>query len=341
VQSAIIVLTGASGAGKTTLLLALDEQRRAGISCVHCDGADGALTVDQWILRAQGDPQVAVAVIDTQIRPQDALETVARLGVRVARVVLVDCDHPQRHDRLRQSRGQPDLANGGMDCWAAYLRGQADALKLPIIETTSASVAESLARLGEIVTEVLREVRGTDDEALTLMDRADRARREDRLPQARRDFLEAVALCRRSGARGELVRALKGLGQIERDLGGGDAALPLHEEAVALCRGHDDPLLLAHTLRHLGDIHQDAGRLDEAAPHYREALALYRAHETPLLHLANAIRPLALLQERLGQRDDAILLWSEARDLYDAVKVREGVAESAAHLERLRLSTGA
>ena len=33
-------------------------------------------------------------------------------------------------------RGQPELSNPRMDCWAAYLRGQADALDLPAIDTT-------------------------------------------------------------------------------------------------------------------------------------------------------------------------------------------------------------
>ena len=80
----------------------------------------------------------------------------------------------------------------------------------------------------------------------------------------------------------------RGLGQIERDLGRGEAARPLYEEAVALCRDEGDPLALAHTVRHLGDIHQDAGRAALAEPCYDEALALYRSHDrTAPLDLAN------------------------------------------------------
>ena len=169
-----------------------------------------------------------------------------------------------------------------------------------------------------------------------LMRGADLARRENRLPDAHRDLVEAVALCRQSGKPGSLIQALKKLGQIERDLGRGNAALPLYEEAVALCRDKSDPLLLAHTVRHLGDIHQDAGRVALAEPCYHEALLLYRGDEgTPPLDLANALRPLAILKEKTGDLDEARRLFAEARDLYAAIGVRAGVVECQARVARL------
>ncbi len=172
--------------------------------------------------------------------------------------------------------------------------------------------------------------------ATKLVKRAECARREKRLADAHRDLIEAVALCRQASARRELVQTLKALGQIERDLGRGDAARPLYEEAVAICRDEGDPLALAHTVRHLGDIHQDAGRVEHAEPCYHEALVLYRSHEhTPPLDLANAIRPLAILKDAAGEVQEARRLWEEARDLYQTVNVREGVAECSARLARL------
>jgi len=163
-----------------------------------------------------------------------------------------------------------------------------------------------------------------------------RARRENRPADAHRDFLAAVSLCRQTGAHHELVRALKGLGQIERDRGQGDEARPLYEEAVALCREAGDPLDLAHTVRHLGDIHQDAARLELAEPCYDEALAIYRSNEgTPTLDLANAVRPMAILKEAAGEVEEARRLWEEAGKLYEAVNVQPGVAESSARLARL------
>jgi hypothetical protein len=46
-----------------------------------------------------------------------------------------------------------------MDCWAAYLRGQADALKLPIIDTSEDSVDQNLQMLIEIVKELLNQAK--------------------------------------------------------------------------------------------------------------------------------------------------------------------------------------
>jgi tetratricopeptide (TPR) repeat protein len=175
------------------------------------------------------------------------------------------------------------------------------------------------------------------DPAHRLMNRAAQARREGRLADAKRGWTEAVSLCRHTGSRHDLITALKGLGQIERDLQSGDAALALYEEAVALARVAGKPLLLAHTIRHLGDLHLDAGRLELAERCYDEAVALYRenAEQTAALDLANTIRPLAILQERKGNLEQARWLWKEAKELYAAVDVPAGVAESSSHLAQL------
>lgn len=168
------------------------------------------------------------------------------------------------------------------------------------------------------------------------MTAANRARLEDRPADAHRDYAAAVELCRQSGARTELIRALKGLGQIERDLDRGPAALPLYQEAVAICREEGDALSLAHTVRHVGDIHQDLRQAGLAEPCYVEAIALYRNDEqTEPLDLANAIRPLAILKDAGGETEEAKLLWAEARDLYAVANVPDGVAESSRRLDRL------
>jgi tetratricopeptide (TPR) repeat protein len=175
------------------------------------------------------------------------------------------------------------------------------------------------------------------ERARTLIEQATLARRNDLPHDAHSGFLEAVALCRQVQAQRELIQALKGLGQMERDMGRTDAARPHYEEAVALCRKESDVLLLAHTIRHLGDIYQDIGRLDLAEPCYREALAIYRADaHTGRLDLANTLRPFAILQKRLGIKAEAIALWTEARNIYVELKIREGVAEGDMQLAMLR-----
>jgi hypothetical protein len=42
-----------------------------------------------------------------------------------------------------------------MDCWAAYLRGQADALKLTVLDTTGMPPEEGVRQLRERVTALL------------------------------------------------------------------------------------------------------------------------------------------------------------------------------------------
>ncbi len=160
-----------------------------------------------------------------------------------------------------------------------------------------------------------------------LLRRGRRARFET--PDQSRDlFAEAAATARRSGARRELVEALKGIAQIDRDLGRRAEALPFYEEAVAVCREIGDPLLLAHTLRHLGDLHHDDSRDDLAEPLSAEALALVRTSDAPPLDLANAVRSLAVIK-------DSAELWEEAFHLYVATNVPPGVAESALRLAKV------
>lgn len=106
--------------------------------------------------------------------------------------------------------------------------------------------------------------------------------------------------------------------------------------AVASLRKVDDPLRLAHRVRHLGDAYYYAGRVSLAEPCYVEALSIYRRHEQRRpLDLANAIRSFAVLKDEVGAAEEAQRLWQEAHDLYVAVDVPAGIAESAARLALL------
>src|SRR6185369_14815293 len=142
----IVVLTGASGAGKTTLVSELNKIGLRGVEGFNCDRVrpEIAETIDPgdmqaeilrfWLTRIKEDrPDIELALLDTQIRPHRAIDVLTEAGVASFRVVLVDCDPAERNRRLHKDRNQPELSNAQMDCWAAYLRGQADALELPII----------------------------------------------------------------------------------------------------------------------------------------------------------------------------------------------------------------
>jgi tetratricopeptide (TPR) repeat protein len=166
--------------------------------------------------------------------------------------------------------------------------------------------------------------------------RAVQARRENRLNDARQDLIEAAALCREPGADVDLAKALTALGQIERDLQHNDVALKNYAEAAAIYREKGDVLKLAHTIRHVGDIHRHEKRASLAEPCYREALELYRGESrTAPLDLANTLRGFAMLKDDSGEFLQAKPLWEEARDLYAAVDVKEGVAESSRRLALL------
>jgi tetratricopeptide (TPR) repeat protein len=170
-------------------------------------------------------------------------------------------------------------------------------------------------------------------ETETLLSQALQARREGRPLDARRDLVAAIALCRQADDALQLASALTALGQIERDLQNLDAARRHYEEAVALYRTQDNPLQLAHAIRHLGDIHRHAGQREAAESCCVEALSLYRNDQrTAALELANAIRSMAILQDEAGHSGQSRPLWTEARSLYAAVNVKEGVDECSRRL---------
>ena len=171
---AILVLTGASGAGKTTLIFKLNELAIPGVKGINCDRvkfeSDETADPSDWqadVLRywishlSQPETGIELAVLDTQIRPHRALEVLDQAAIKYAQIVLVDCDPVKRNERLHVDRRQPELANPQMDCWAAYLRGQADALQLSIIDTSNDPIDKSLAELELLVTNLLTRSRAT------------------------------------------------------------------------------------------------------------------------------------------------------------------------------------
>ena len=162
----LLFVIGASGAGKTAAVQALDARELPGVRCHYFDsigvppteimerdfGSGEGWQADataRWIARLAADQDAAtVAVLDGQTRPSFIRPALARSDVRHARIVLLDCDPHVRAARLAGPRGQPELATLRMDDWAVYLRGQADALGLSVVDTTQMSVdavADALA----------------------------------------------------------------------------------------------------------------------------------------------------------------------------------------------------
>ena len=96
----------------------------------------------QWISRLAIDElRGYVSVLDGQTRPSFVRSAAAHFPSVHFRVVLLECDHDVRRARVAE-RGQPELATAQMEAWSVYLRGQADALELPVINTTGLAVQE-------------------------------------------------------------------------------------------------------------------------------------------------------------------------------------------------------
>ncbi len=153
---------------------------------------------------------------------------------------------------------------------------------------------------------------------------------------AHADLGKAIVLSRRTGDEARLATSLMRQARIECDRGHPGSAIPLYEQAVKLHRRANDPLALASALQHLGDAYRERGAFDDAQPCYDEALAIYRAvDETPSLVLADALKPLALLQEALGFDDAAEAVWREAFELYDENGAHASADECGLHLQAL------
>lgn len=164
---ALLFVIGASGAGKTATVRTLAARGLPGVRCYHFDtiGVPSPEVMERdwgggerwqedvtrrWIERLAANQDGAqCAVLEGQTRPSFIQRWIAGAGVGHVRIVLLDCTPAVRAARLAGSRGQPELATQQMDTWAVYLRGQADALQLPILDTTDMSVeqvATALAR---------------------------------------------------------------------------------------------------------------------------------------------------------------------------------------------------
>ena len=143
----------------------------------------------------------------------------------------------------------------------------------------------------------------------------------------------AITLFREREEHSSVVRTLGKLAHVERDMGEYFSACSISETAVSLARTLDNPALLAHSVRHLGEINWKLGNQSEALRCFSESISSYRQiTNPPPLDLANALTRLASITE-LNDREEAAILWKEARDLYASLGLVKGVHECEIHLE--------
>lgn len=167
-MSGIVILTGASGSGKTAIADAIGA-RDPTIEIVHFDrigvpttaemiaaygspeGWQSAMTM-KWLEDLAGRRSDGDVLLEGQMRIAFVTAAAERAGVTDYRLVLIDCDDVTRAARLA-GRGEGGLAGGEMMRWAAYLRDEAWAAGVPVIDTSGEAVARSAERTLRLVEE--------------------------------------------------------------------------------------------------------------------------------------------------------------------------------------------
>jgi len=151
----VLFLVGASGVGKTTVAELLAGRSPWAGHTYHFDSI-GVPSSDEmerrfgageswqkWATRRWVESLASrdgtIQLLEGQTRPSFILPATSRYPALDARIILLDCSSDVRQQRLTDLRGRPELANSQMDHWATYLRGQADALALPVIDTSEAA----------------------------------------------------------------------------------------------------------------------------------------------------------------------------------------------------------
>ena len=152
----IFFLIGASGVGKTTVARHLAARSpwsghahyfdSIGVPSEETNKREFGGDWQRWATRRWiadlAERESPTQLLEGQTRPSFILEAAAQYhGVQV-HTVLLDCRREVRQYRLEVERKQPELATNQMQEWAAYLRGQADALGLPVIDTSDAPIED-------------------------------------------------------------------------------------------------------------------------------------------------------------------------------------------------------
>ena len=105
-------------------------------------------------------------------------------------------------------------------------------------------------------------------------------------------------------------------------------ATALYEEAAESFQQEQQPQRWAHALRHAAEFAVRAGDCATGLREARIVLEYYRSTPPTPLEMANALRVMALAEAAAGERDNALMHWEEARDLYVDAGVADGVVEA-------------
>jgi hypothetical protein len=166
---AILVVTGIDGVGKSTVTGALEARGQPGIRCFRFEtigspslaaimaehGSPQAWQVTamhQWITSLTANPwRCAVAVLEGEIPPVVVHQTFVEHGITRGRVVLLVCDEATRDSRAVRLPDPAPAARAQREAWARAFCDQAEALRIPVLDTTTTAVEVTVDRLLEVV----------------------------------------------------------------------------------------------------------------------------------------------------------------------------------------------
>lgn len=124
--------------------------------------------------------------------------------------------------------------------------------------------------------------------------------------------------------------------QFESDHDNPSRALKLLQRSLSFYKKTGSSIKIAHSTRHIADLERRIGDVEDSESNYRTSIDIYKSNKsTSKVDLANAIRGYALVLEKRGKIQEAIEAWKEARELYRACKLEEGVDEANLKLDSL------
>ena len=161
--------------------------------------------------------------------------------------------------------------------------------------------------------------------AAVMLVQAERLRFSGDAKQARVAYTEARTLFKAVEDRHGEAQVLRGLGDLERELGRNDQARAAYTEARRLFKEAEDPQGTAQVLLVLGALDYTMGRDDQGRAAYTEARTLFKAMENRHGE-AQVLLGLGDLERELGRNDQARAAYTEARRLFKEVESRNGEA---------------
>lgn len=164
-------------------------------------------------------------------------------------------------------------------------------------------------------------------------------RNQHRFNEAVMELEAALELCEEYKVNKEKRQTLSLLANIYFDLGSNKKSLESYKNALSLAEVDSEEEQIANITRHIADVECEIGDLKSSRSHYEKALSYYRKNVSKYsLSYANTIRGFAVLKEKMVDYSDAKKLWSEAKSIYEKLKVDTGIKECINRIKKLDMA---